>query len=81
MLILTRRRGQAVDLIDKTRGVVVATVTILEILEEAIEGAANDKGPTIRLGVEAPTYIRIVRDNAVRRNDGEEVLEDVNGNG
>ena len=55
MLILTRRRGTAVDLIDRNTDRVIATITILEILP-------ND---VVRIGFDAPPSVRIVRDNAV----------------
>ena len=72
MLILTRRKGEAVDIIDRERGDVLCTVTLLELLPNG----------TVRIGFDAPEFIRIIRDNAVRRHDdGESESEsEVNGN-
>lgn len=55
MLILTRRRGTAVDLIDRNTDRIIATVTVLDILP-------ND---VVRIGFDAPPSVRIVRDNAI----------------
>jgi sRNA-binding carbon storage regulator CsrA len=57
MLILTRRKNEAVDLIDRQTGEVLATVTVLEFLPNNV----------IRLGFEALPSMRIVRDNAIDR--------------
>jgi len=55
MLMLTRRRNEAVDFIDRQTGQVLATVTVLELLPNNV----------VRLGFEALPSVRIVRDNAV----------------
>lgn len=60
MLILTRRKGESVDMIDRDTDTVLATITLLELLPNG----------TVRLGFEAPDYVRIIRDNAVRREEG-----------
>ena len=60
MLILVRRKGEAVDLSDKRTGEVLATITVLEVTPGGI-----------RLGFDALPGIRIMRDNAIRRDDGQ----------
>lgn len=63
MLILMRKRGEAVDIIDRDSNTVLATVTVLEVVS----------GNNVRLGFDAPQHIKIIRDNAVRRDeDGSE---------
>ena len=69
MLILTRRTGQAVDLIDKATGKAVATVTVLDITGDH----------QIRLGFDAPPHISILRDNAIRRDNASQ-QDDTVGN-
>jgi sRNA-binding carbon storage regulator CsrA len=59
MLIITRRRGEAVDLIDRDTDKVVATITVLAFLPNDI----------VRIGIEAPDFVRIVRDNAIDKGD------------
>lgn len=54
MLMLTRKRGESVDLVDRSSGAVLATVTTLEFLADA----------SVRLGFTAPPHIAIIRDNA-----------------
>jgi carbon storage regulator CsrA len=67
MLMLTRRPGQAVDLIDTNSGDVVATVTLMACLS----------GNQVRLGFDAPPHIHIVRDDAKRRGkDGDQEESD-----
>lgn len=61
MLILTRKRGEAVDLFDRNSDKLLATVVVLEILS----------GGAVRLGFDAGQEIHIVRDNARRRDDGQ----------
>ncbi len=70
MLILTRRKGEAVDIIDREKGGVLCTVTLLELLPNG----------TVRIGFDAPEHIRIIRDNAVRRHDDGDEESEVNGN-
>lgn len=70
MLILTRRKGEAVDLIDRRSEEVIATVTLLELLPNG----------NVRLGFDAPEHVRIIRDNAVRRHDDGDEEGEVNGN-
>lgn len=71
MLMLTRRVGESVDLIDSTTGRPVAAVQVLALLP-------ND---VVRLGFLAPPHISILRDNAKRRTDnGDEEESDTNGN-
>lgn len=63
MLLLTRRRGGATDLIDRDSGIVLATVTVLGVTPDG----------AVRLGFEAQPHIHILRDDAIRRDhDGEE---------
>lgn len=62
MLILMRKRGEAVDIIDRDSSTVLATITVLEVVS----------GNNVRLGFDAPQHIKIIRDNAVRRDDGTE---------
>lgn len=69
MLILTRKRGEQTDLLDAESNVVLATITFLEMLPNG----------TVRLGFDALPSIKILRDNAVRRDNGTEEGE-VNGN-
>ncbi len=69
MLMLTRRRGEAVDLIDRASGEVLVTVTVLELLPKG----------SIRLGFDAKDSIQILRDDARRRDDAEEENGDGNG--
>lgn len=59
MLILTRRKNEAVDLIDRDSGEVLCAVSILELLPNGV----------VRLGFEADSSVRIVRDNAVQKGD------------
>lgn len=56
MLILTRKRGEAVDIIDRASGNVLATVTVMQVV-----------GSVVRLGFEAPRSVQILRDNAINR--------------
>lgn len=58
MLIITRRRGQATDIIDRNTGQVLATVLVMHVM-----------GGEVRLGFEAADHIRFVRDNARKRDD------------
>jgi carbon storage regulator CsrA len=62
MLMLTRRPGQSVDLIDQESDTVIATVTLIACLP----------GNQVRLGFDAPQHIHIVRDDAKRRNRDED---------
>lgn len=59
MLILTRKRGEAVDLV--IRGELLATVRVLEIEPSGV----------VRLGFDARDEVRILRDNAVERKQGD----------
>jgi carbon storage regulator CsrA len=61
-LILMRKRGEAVDIIDRTTNRTLATVTVLAVLT----------GDTVRLGFTAPPQIKIIRDNAVRREEDDD---------
>lgn len=70
MLILTRRRNEAIDFIDRATGHVFCTMTVMEMLP-------ND---VVRLGFEADAAVRIVRDNAVNR-EFTGTTEEENGNG
>jgi sRNA-binding carbon storage regulator CsrA len=72
MLMLTRRKGESVDLIDSASEEVLATVTVDAFLPNGV----------IRLGFNARGDIRIVRDNAIRRhgNGASEEESEVNGN-
>lgn len=56
MLMLTRRRGESVDLIDRDTQRVIATVLVREILP----------GGSVRLGFEADQTIQFRRDNMKR---------------
>jgi sRNA-binding carbon storage regulator CsrA len=58
MLMLTRGKGQAVDITDTTTGAVIARVLVLEV----------GPGQCVRLGFDAPRHIKILRDNAVKRD-------------
>lgn len=72
MLMLTRKPGQAVDLIDSNSGAVLATVTLMACLS----------GNQVRLGFDAPPHIHIVRDDAKRRGkDGDQEDDDSEPNG
>lgn len=72
MLMLTRKPGQAVDLIDSTSGSVLATVTLMACLS----------GNRVRLGFDAPPHIHIIRDDAKRRGkDGDQEDDDGEPNG
>lgn len=62
MLILTRRAGQGVDLVDSATNKILATVQVLDFLP-------ND---VVRLGFEADARIHILRDNAKQRQRGED---------
>ena len=53
MLMLTRRRGRSIDLIDADTDKVLATIVVLEII-----------GEEVRLGFKADDSVRIVRDDA-----------------
>lgn len=66
MLMLTRRRNEQIDLIDKSSGNVFCTISVLEFLPNNV----------VRLGFEADQSVRIVRDDAKRRHSPEG-----NGNG
>lgn len=68
MLILTRRKGEAVDLIDRDTQEVLATVTFLEHMPDG----------AIRVGFSALPRIAIVRDNAKDRGGFDHV--ETNGN-
>lgn len=68
MLIITRKRGESTDLLDRSDGTVLATITVL--------GMSGDG--QVRLGFEAHSSIRILRDNAIRRDYAQE--NDTNGN-
>ena len=73
MLMLTRKPGQAVDLIDTNTGQVIATVLLIACLN----------GNSVRLGFDAPPHIHIIRDDAKRRDRDEEQEdgdEEPNGN-
>ena len=56
MLMLTRNKGESVDIIDSRTQELLCTITLLQII-------TKDRG---RLGFEAPAHISIVRDNAVK---------------
>lgn len=66
MLILMRRTGEAVDIIDRATNRVLASVQVLAVITD------TQNQPTVRLGFEAPPQIKIIRDNAVRREKDEE---------
>lgn len=61
MLMLTRRRGESVDVYDK-KGTVVLTVHVIELLP----------GNIVRLGFAADTEYKILRDNAKHREQRDE---------
>jgi carbon storage regulator CsrA len=63
MLILTRKRGECVDL--SVGGQVIAVVKVMELLP----------GGVVRLGFEADQQVSISRDNIKERKDGN-VAED-----
>lgn len=56
MLMLTRNKGESIDIIDSNTQAVLCTITLLQII-------TRDR---VRLGFNAPAHISIVRDNAVR---------------
>jgi sRNA-binding carbon storage regulator CsrA len=58
MLMLTRSKGQAVDITDSRTGEVVCRLVVLETFSDR----------TVRLGFDAPRHISILRDNAVQRD-------------
>lgn len=60
MLMLTRKRGRSVDLIDADTDQVLATIVVLEII-----------GKEVRLGFKATDSVRIVRDDAKVRTPSE----------
>ncbi len=74
MLILNRRRGEAVDLKDRRTGRILASVQVMEITPEGV----------VRLAFDAGQEIQILRDNARRRDDGQATAiaadEDTRGN-
>lgn len=73
MLILTRRRGEAVDLLVRATGEPIATVTVLGLMGDG----------QVRLGFDAPDTVRILRDNAKhteRDEDNGNEESDVDGN-
>lgn len=70
MLILTRSKGQAVDLKDERTGEVVARVVVCEILHDSI-----------RLGFDAPRHISVLRDNAKQRTQPQDPPADTDGHG
>ena len=57
MLVLTRKDGQSLVLTDKQTGLSM-TVTVIRI-----------NGPTVKLGIEAPEQITVLRDELVERDD------------
>lgn len=62
MLVITRRRGESVDLALRQTGQVWATVKVLELLPNGI----------VRLGFEADDAIHIRRDNMKGSEDNGE---------
>lgn len=72
MLILTRKRGESIDLselLPSGAERAIATVTVLNILADGV----------VRLGFIADPAVRIVRDNAIttqRRTEDEDYEED-----
>lgn len=68
MLILDRKRGQAVDLMNKDTKRVLATVRVLEICPDGV----------VRLGFDAGQEILIMRDNASERQRQQGM--DIDGN-
>ena len=56
MLMLTRNKGESIDLIDANTQEVLCTITLLQII-------TRDRA---RLGFNALPHISIVRDNAVK---------------
>jgi len=72
MLILTRRVGQGIDLKDRRQeDADLCTVYVLDVTNGVV-----------RLGFNAPEHVRIVRDDARRRDDGNEEIErgEISGN-
>ncbi len=63
--MLTRRRGEAVDVYDK-HGNVVVSIHVTEFLP----------GNVVRLGIAASKEYNILRDNAKRREQGADVPAD-----
>lgn len=59
MLMLTRRRGESVDIYDKN-GTVVVTISVAEFLPNNV----------VRLGFDAVSEYTILRDNAKHREKG-----------
>lgn len=68
MLILTRKRGESVDL--SMGGRVIAVVKVMELLP----------GGVVRLGFDAETNVTISRDNIKERKDGFDSNEKETGN-
>ena len=59
MLILTRKKGEAVDLSVRATGAPICTVEVLGMLADG----------SVRLGFRAGDDVTILRDNVKRRND------------
>jgi carbon storage regulator CsrA len=69
MLMLTRNKGESIDIIDSNTQELLCTITLLQII-------TKDRA---RLGFDAPKHISIVRDNAVRVLDRRRPEEKLGG--
>ena len=56
MLILTRHHGEAIDLLDRETGEIIATIRVMSVSAQG----------NVRLGFEAPDWVQILRDNAIK---------------
>jgi sRNA-binding carbon storage regulator CsrA len=62
MLMLTRRRGESVDIVDRESQRVIATVKVIELLP-------GNPG-SVRLGFDADQSVQFKRDNMRRDQEG-----------
>ena len=56
MLILTRHHGESIDLLDRETGEIIATIRVMSVSAQG----------NVRLGFEAPDWVQILRDNAIK---------------
>lgn len=59
MLILTRKQGESIDLVDKRSGEIIASVMVLAFLPNGI----------VRLGFDADSNINIIRDDMIKEKE------------
>ena len=69
MLLLTRKKGESIDLVLRETEEVIATFQIVEILPNGV----------VRVGIEADQDIQIRRDNMRSREDGTSLISEIKG--